>query len=179
MGARTKGVGWRVAVLVVVGAGLWALKRLYADASVHGLVFVLGPTAKLVTLASGVRFDLESGAGYLSHARLFAIGKPCAGLNFMVAAWALLAYALSRLARDLASSAGVVAASLALSYVAAVLVNALRIVLALSLALHPVASEFWTAARVHRALGIVVYFGGLAVLHAAVTRALSHRRWAP
>jgi exosortase K len=173
----TRRRAWRVAVLAVVLAGLWLLKRHYARSSLDGLVFVLSPTATLVTLLTGVRFEMETGVGYLSHDRLFAIAAPCAGINFMIAAWALLAFLLSCRSRDLATSVEVIALSLAIAYAATVVVNATRIALALSLAAHPIASDFWTAGRAHRVLGIVVYFGGLLLLQSAAVRAIASRRW--
>lgn len=179
METRIENRGWRAAALVAVGAGLWLLKRHYAQSSIDGLVFILAPTAKLVTLVSGVRFDLEAGIGYLSHDHLFAIAKPCAGINFMVAAGAMLGLVFSRRACDVATACAAVAASFAVAYAASVLVNAARILVALPLAEHPLVSEFWTAARVHRALGITVYFGGLALLHALASRAAAPRRCAP
>jgi hypothetical protein len=54
------------------------------------------------------------------------------------------------------------------SYVAAVVVNAVRIVFALSLRSVDLAAGWWTDARIHRLEGIAVYFGGLLVLHFAV-----------
>jgi hypothetical protein len=58
--------------------------------------------------------------------------------------------------------------SLAASYSAAVLVNAVRIAIAMSLGTHPAALTGFSAADVHRVEGIVVYFGGLVLLHEVV-----------
>ena len=49
--------------------------------------------------------------------------------------------------------------------------NTARVAVALWLAGHPYASDFWTPARVHRFEGIAVYFGMLAALPAVVQRA--------
>jgi exosortase K len=170
---------WRAATIAAVAVGLWALKRHYAEASLAGLVFILGPTATLVSLLSGAPFELESGAGYLNREHLFVIGKPCAGINFMVVAWGMLALVFSRRSRDMTTAAGAVVASLSLSYVAAVIVNATRLLLAVTLAAHPLVSTFWTAARIHRALGIAVYFGGLTLLHACALRLVAADRTIP
>jgi exosortase K len=167
---RGRDDGWRIAALAVVGLGLWALKRYYAGASAPGLAFVLAPTARLVALVSGKHFELEPGTGHLCRECLFAITKACAGINFLVAAWGMLAFVWSRRARGPVSCGGVALASGACAYIAAVLVNAVRILLAIPLAAHPFVSDFWTGARVHRAEGIVVYFGGLALLHALASR---------
>jgi hypothetical protein len=54
--------------------------------------------------------------------------------------------------------------SLVAAYLGAVLTNALRITIALWLAAHPALLPALTPAAVHRAEGIVVYFGGLVAL---------------
>jgi hypothetical protein len=56
--------------------------------------------------------------------------------------------------------------SLVVSYFAAVVVNAARIVVAMWLAANPIAAL--DAADVHRLEGIAVYFGGLVLLHESV-----------
>ena len=61
-------------------------------------------------------------------------------------------------------------ASLLASYSAAVLVNAVRIAIAMWLAAHPVALSTFSAAEVHRLEGIAVYFGGLVLLYELVQR---------
>jgi len=60
--------------------------------------------------------------------------------------------------------------SLLASDTAAVFVNATRIVIALWLAVHPIARSALSAAQVHRVEGNIVYFGGLMLLYAAVQR---------
>ena len=65
--------------------------------------------------------------------------------------------------------------SLLAAYVTAVVVNAVRIALALWLAAHPPASSAFSAADVHRFEGICVYFGGLVLLYESVQR-LDRRR---
>jgi exosortase K len=159
-----------VATLVVIACGLYALKRHYAQSIEGDLRFVLAPTAALVSVVEGAHFELEPGIGYMCKERLFAIAKPCAGVNFMLAAWAVVGLAFSGRARDPKSAIGAVAASFVVAYVVAVFVNAVRIVLAMELAAHPFASSLWTPVRVHRVEGIVVYFVGLWMLHAVVSR---------
>jgi hypothetical protein len=60
--------------------------------------------------------------------------------------------------------------SLLAGYSAAVLVNAVRIAIAMWLAAHPVALSTFSAAAVHRVEGITVYFGGLVLLYELVQR---------
>ena len=60
--------------------------------------------------------------------------------------------------------------SLLASYVAGVMINAVRISIAMWLAAHPVTLSTLTAADIHRLEGIVVYFGGLLLLYEIVRR---------
>ena len=100
----------------------------------------------------------------MSRERLFLIEKSCAGLNFMIAALGMTGFALSRDGARGMRAVSTLAASVALSYAGAVLVNAVRILVAIWLCSANVASGWWTPARVHRLEGIAVYFAGLMVL---------------
>jgi exosortase K len=162
-------------MLTVIALSLWGLKRHYATAEVGELAWILKPVASLSTLVSGTTFEWEPGSGYLSRERLFLIAKPCAGVNFMLAAFGMVGFLLSARALSWRKGAILTAQSLALGYAATVLANTLRIVVALWLALHPVATRWWTAARVHRLEGITVYFGVLVALHLLVQRMAGER----
>jgi exosortase K len=146
----------------------WGVKRHYAEARADDLLWILTPTARLVGVITGTTFALQPGEGYFSHDRLFLIGHSCAGINFMLAAFGMLTFALLHRVGFGMSAVRVVGVSLLASYSAAVLVNALRIAIAMWLAAHPIAT--FGAADVHRIEGITVYFGGLVVLYELVQR---------
>ena len=159
----------KLCMLAAVGLVAFGLKRHYADASTDALSWMLTPTAHLVGLITGVAFTAVPGEGYFSAERMFLIEKACAGVNFMIVAFAMVAFALLHRVRSFRGSAAVIGVSLVTSYVAAVIVNTLRIVTAMWLAAHPFASSL-TRADIHRLEGIAVYFGGLWLLHAVVRR---------
>jgi exosortase K len=160
----------RLLVLAILLLGMWGLKVHYVEARPDDLGWMLGPTTKLVSALTGARFELEPGAGYLSRERLFLIEKPCAGINFMIAALGMIGFVLARRVASFVSGACVIGASLALGYLGALLANAARISLALWLASHPLGLGFVTAAEIHRIEGITVYFGALVLLHAVAVR---------
>ena len=160
----------KLVALAVAIATMWGLKRYYADARADDLWWILTPTAKLAGMMAGTPFLSESGEGYLSRERLFLIEKSCAGVNFMIAAFGLLAFALRRRIDSCVSGACVLIASLCTSYCAAVLVNAVRITAAMSLAAHAATAPAFDAAQVHRVEGITVYFGGLVALYEIAQR---------
>ena len=159
--------------LVVVGITLliaWALKRHYAGAGAEDLWWILTPTAQLTSVITGAPFEMQAGEGYLSRERLFLIEKSCAGVNFIIAAFGMLMFArFDRVASPL-SAARLLAGSLAVAYVVTVIVNTVRISMAMWLAAHPVARSTLNAADVHRLEGIVVYFGGLVLLYELTQR---------
>ena len=160
----------KLLLLIVVAVVVWGLKRYYSDARADELWWILGPTARLVELTTGTAFTVAPGEGYVSHERLFLIEKACAGINFMAAAFGMLALGLVHRARSAASFGGVIGLCLVASYVAAVLVNTARIVIAMWLITHSLMLTPLTAPDVHRLEGIAVYFGGLVVLYELARR---------
>ena len=159
----------RLVVLAVTAVTAWGLKRHYADARVEDLGWILQPTAQLVESFTGTAFVAVPGEGYVSHARLFVIEKSCAGVNFMIAAFALVVIARLQHVHSWTRAVTSIAAGLAVSYIAAVVVNTLRITIAMWLAARPPAS-FISGAQLHRIEGIVVYFAALLVLYEALQR---------
>jgi exosortase K len=160
----------RAAVLTMIILAMWGLKSHYASADVEHLRWILWPTGKLVAFATGSPFEFESGAGYMSRERLFLIEKSCAGVNFMIAALGMTGFVLSRDGARGGRAAWMLAASVVLSYAGAVLVNTLRILVAVWLSSAHLASGWWTPARIHRLEGIAVYFAGLMVLDLVARR---------
>ena len=147
----------------------WALKQHYSQARADDLLWVLTPTAQLVGAITGSPFTLQPGEGYLSRERLFLIEKSCAGVNFILAAYGMLVFTLFHRVRTVVSAGGVLGVSLLAGYLAGVMVNAVRIAMAMWLAAHPVALAMSSAA-LHRLEGILVYFGGLMLLYETVQR---------
>jgi exosortase K len=151
----------------VVGALLiaWTLKDHYSAARPDDLRWILTPTARLVAAVTGTTFVWQPGEGYFAREQLFLIEKACAGVNFVIAAFVMLVWAFVPRARSFRSVLGVLGLSLSAGYAAAVLVNTVRIAIAMRLAAHPATLSGFSAADVHRVEGIVVYFGGLVALY--------------
>jgi exosortase K len=165
---------WQLLAVVIAAAVVVGGKQLYRDASADALGWILAPTARLVSLATGTHFVYEAGAGWIDRAATFVIAPACAGVNFALAAF--LALTLGWLAGmcTLRATAARLAGAAALAYAATLAVNTLRIVVAL--ALHRGAIDLGTLDRavVHRAEGIIVYLCGLCALY-ALARALDRK----
>jgi exosortase K len=160
----------KLCVLAVVVLAVWGMKRYYTNARADDLWWILTPTARLAGAMTGTAFAMTPGEGYFSPEHLFLIEKSCAGINFMIAAFGMVTFALFHRVESWLSGARVLAMSLSASYSATALVNAARIAIAMRLAAHPVAVSTLTPAQVHRVEGIVVYFGGLMLLYELVQR---------
>ena len=160
----------KLATLALAALVMWRIKRYYADAQVDDLRWILGPTARLVTTFTGAPFGWEPGEGYLSRERFFLIEKACAGINFMIAAFGMVAFVLRRRIRTWLAGTAVLVVSVLASYSAAVVVNAMRITFAMWLAAHSFQIAGMSAGQLHRIEGIVLYFGGLVALHELARR---------
>jgi exosortase K len=152
-----------------------ALKWFYANAEADQLRWVLAPTTALVELISGASFEFESHAGYLSRERNFLIAPSCAGVNFLLTAFLLLA--LKRLARGEMRWRFISAAALA-AFLATLVANTVRISIALWIRASVESDSWLHSAQFHRLEGICVYFGFLLLLFALSERLSSVKQYA-
>jgi exosortase K len=152
------------AQLLLVGLCALALKAYYSTATAGELRWILAPTTTLVELLSGRHFEFEAYAGYMSSDRTFVIAVPCAGVNFLITAFLMLA--LRRLWRERfhAISWRFIPFAAVLAYVATLIANTTRIWLALESRPRSVELSGLTNNQLHRLEGIVVYFGFLLAL---------------
>ena len=164
-------------VLVAVAlVAAYALKRHYSDDGVDQLGWILGPTAALVELVTGKTFVHETGVGYLSRESFFIIAKPCAGVNFLIVAFAASVFAFVRGRRTVPGKLALVAGSALGAYAAALVANTARIAIAVEL--QPRLAELGATARerVHHAEGVVVYLIALLLCFLAARRVLDGGR---
>jgi hypothetical protein len=182
------------AQLFVVLLSAMVLKLYYSTASPNQLRWILAPTTTLVELITGRQFEFESHAGYLSNDRTYLIAASCAGVNFLITAFLMLA--LRKLWRDcrgvprwapvandpenmthaneysrgahggtpLQTKWRVIPALALLAYLATIVTNTVRISIALWLQRNPLEVSWLTPNQLHRLEGIVVYFGFLLLL---------------
>jgi exosortase K len=152
-----------IAQWIVVGLCVFTLKLYYSKAGANQLQWILAPTTRLVEMVSGTAFEFESNAGYLSSDRSFLIAPSCAGVNFLLMAFLMLAARklLRKRPQDNAWSFIPVAALIA--YLATLVANTARIAVALQLRRLPEMSVL-NAYQLHRIEGILVYSGFLLLL---------------
>src|SRR5262245_34172110 len=149
---------WITQCLFVL-AGAFALKLHYSTASADQLRWILAPTAALVELVTGISFEFESHAGYLSRECRFLIANSCAGVNFLITAFLMLS--LRRLLSDRTESPAwrALPAAAMIAYLSTIVTNAVRISLALWLQQMPEEFGWMRSPQFHRLEGICIYFG--------------------
>ena len=160
MNKRTK---WSAQLFAVLLCAL-ALKRYYSTASVDELGWILGPTTWLTQLLSGRTFSFESHAGYMSSDHAFLIAASCAGVNFLITSFLLLALKQLWNQRWGSFSWRFIPIAALSAYVSTLIANTVRICIALELQQHPVNIGGLSGNQIHRFEGIVVYFGFLVFL---------------
>lgn len=165
-------LSWGTAMLAAFG-----LKRYYSRASAEDLAWILAPTARAVGWLRGETLA-PSGAGWLAPDGGYHIAPSCAGVSFLILAWAVAVLGFSHRLRSPGRRIAWWLGSLFGAYALTILVNTLRIVAAVELyRLGSIAGL--TAEQAHRALGIVVYLGALWGLFEMLDRWTGPQRTGP
>jgi exosortase K len=160
----SKIISKRNAQLVVVVLCAAMVKLYYSTTSVNQLRWILAPTAALVELVSGSRFEFESHAGYMSSDRSFIIAASCAGVNFLITSFLMLS--LRKLWRDRSHDTAwrFIPCTALCAYLATLVANTVRISTALRLHRMPLETGWLNPNQLHRFEGIFIYFGFLLLL---------------
>lgn len=151
---------WQVIALVAAAVVIVAGKAYYRTASPADLRWILGPTAHAVTALGFGHFAFDAQLGYVDPQRSFAIAPACAGVHFALAAFLALIIGGLAAMRDARSTARRLVAALAIAYAATIVVNTIRISLALA----------WHRPDLHQEQGTLVYLGGLIAVYALARR---------
>ena len=162
---RVRALRGSAAPLAAVAVVAYALKRFYASAGADDLTWLLRPTATLVSCVSGYPFIEERGSGYLSRELGVLIAPSCAGANYLIVAFVLLAVCfLPRFARPSAQWAWLGACAF-VAYLATLAVNALRILFTLAMKTNGAPLLGVSFEQAHRIEGVIVYLGSLWLLY--------------
>jgi exosortase K len=140
----------------------FALKLFFSNAAVDDLRWILAPTTFLVETVTGRTFTFESHAGYMSADHTFLIAASCSGVNFLIIAFLMLV--VGKFWREANIEWRFLPAAMLIAYIATLLANTLRIVIALSIRDLNFELSWITPEGLHRLEGVIVYFGSLLVL---------------
>lgn len=153
------------------------LKAYYSQAEPAGLQWILAPIAWCVSLVSGSTFQFNPELGYVSEQLHAVIAPVCAGVNFMI-----IVFGMSAVAGIIKGKGRLVfnvVAALLIAYFSTVIINSLRISMALVLYHYEFSAGWFTVERVHRLLGIVVYITALYAISGLLYRNILRRRQRP
>lgn len=166
-------VGVALALAVVVAG-----KQLYRTATAADLAFILAPTAQLVSWVSGGNFVYELGPGWVDPHIGFIIAPACSGVNFALAAFLALSLGSWSQMTSPRGVASRIAIAAALAYLATLVVNTIRIAIAIAMHRGTIDIGGWDREELHRIEGIVVYLAGLLAVY-AIARGIErkHRAW--
>ncbi|HKQ77182.1 MAG TPA: exosortase K [Blastocatellia bacterium] len=155
----------RIAQCAVALVCAFTLKLYYSTASADDLRWILAPTTALVELLSGVSFEFESRAGYISRERSFLIANSCSGVNFLITAFLMLS--IRKLLGDRSKNIGwgFIPRAAVIAYVTTLVANTARITIALRLRQMPADAGWLNPDQFHRVEGVFIYFGFLMLLY--------------
>lgn len=159
-------------LLLVLTSGI-ALKHHYSEAGTEGLAWILRPTAALVEQMSGIPFEEETRVGWVNYSRRIIIAPACAGVNFLIIAYCMTAFfGICRIEnRNLKWMW--LAGAIGCAYGLTVLVNAVRITVAIYSYEADLSSGWLTPDRVHRLEGVVIYFFFLCLFYSIMSAAFA------
>jgi exosortase K len=166
---------WRWSAIGVALVVVVAVKQFYRGASADELTWILGPTARAVSVVTGIRFEYEAGTGWVSRDSAFIIAPACAGLHFALAAFLAITIGSFRQMMDRSAVGKRLAIAAGLALAATVVVNTVRIAIALAIHRGAIDLDRFDPDDLHRIEGIVVYLAGLCAV-CAIARAIERCR---
>jgi exosortase K len=147
---------------------VYAIKRWYSHAALDDMQWMLMPLAKLLDVFLPGRFELQSNGEWFHREWEIVLVKGCSGINFFL--MSLIGYAIvfsgQAMLSQQPSSLKVclqVVLTLLSAWTTTLLVNTLRILLAMSFVRHHALAD-WTgldSESLHRLAGLLVYFPAL------------------
>ena len=149
-----------LAIIIAFG-----LKHHYSQAPVDHLNWILAPTVELVEQLSGITFDQEAYTGFISKTHRIIIAKSCAGVNFLIIAFCMLIFSRVRLTKPVGAKILLFIKSIITAYFLTIIVNALRIILAIYLLSADIYGGWLTREMLHRIEGTAIYFIFLCFLY--------------
>ena len=154
---------WAVVICSAV-----VLKYYYSVATANDLQWLLAPLAFLTQSLTGLQFDINDAGEWFNDQNAVAIIKQCAGVNFMILSLPVYARryqqvmaSARRPVRILAVTACCLILCLVMAWAVTLLVNTVRIILAIQLYRHEVTFTGLGPEQIHRIAGVLIYFPAL------------------
>lgn len=153
---------------------LFLLKIHYNTAHAEELLWILGPIRFIIEQVSTIRFDFVPYEGYVSRFSMITIAPACAGINFLLIAFATLFFPLINRFQKTSTRFLWLFICGAAAYLATLFANTIRILCAIWLYTTDIYNTWVTPSRVHRLEGTIVYLFILIALYFAATNIPNH-----
>ncbi|MFH0782858.1 MAG: exosortase K [Pseudomonadota bacterium] len=164
-------------MVVLLLAGV--LKYHFSRATSDDLSWILRPLAFAVEKLTALSFHPESGAGYVSSDGLIIIAPVCAGVNFLIVVLLTGAGTVIMIPSRFRQKCLRLALVLVTAYLFTLMVNTLRIISAIELYRMDIYGNWFTAERMHRVAGILLYFPALLWYSLAFQRLFAGKHSSP
>ena len=152
-----------------------AFRHAFWEATSDGLDWLLYPTARWVQWIGGIPFERAPGAGYVNHHLRFIIAAPCSGIRFMMITFSALLFSFVHRFGAKTQKSAWAALSLGLSYLFTIVVNGVRMILALGYPA-PAFGYGWAAPeKYHMLQGMSVYLLSLFAIYQIADHATGKR----
>lgn len=151
------------------GLAALGLRYRYGHAGCEELLWLLAPAAAWVRRLGGIAFTYVRGVGYVNHSIRFIIAPSCSGVRFLIIALTMLLFAFVHRTGSRMKGVWWTVFSLAASYGYTILVNGVRIVLAVripaGLAASGISPGRLSPEQLHTVIGAAAYFTALLLLY--------------
>ncbi|MFC1884398.1 exosortase K [Thermodesulfobacteriota bacterium] len=135
----------------------FGLKYHYSHAEADDLAWILAPTAGLVEMILPMDFEFEKSLGFVCHDQSITIAPVCAGVNFLVISFCMIAfYGIYRMRHKTEMFAWLFF-SFTGAFVLTLAANTLRIILSIYLYKSGLNMGWFTPSRIHLIVGIFIY----------------------
>lgn len=164
----------RLYIYYLITAAIFLLLKLYhSGAETHQLLFLIKPVAKFVEVATGFSSVYIHGSGYYFAGLNIVIDKSCSGFNFACLTFLILNFLAFKYIYATKVRIWVFPVALLFSYVAALVVNSSRIMLAIILSSRLPVSAKISPSLVHLGEGVFVYLFFLILIYIVTDYLLS------
>lgn len=157
---------------IVIGT-MWVLKRHYSSATAQDLVWILTPVAAIVDIFDELAYGWKTGIGWVRADEFIIIAPACAGVNFLIMLFGLNTLAFLHRLKALGRCLLWLPAVLLAAYGLTICVNSLRIMISIFFYDHHVQWHWFTQERLHRIIGVTIYFPVLGLSYLLADRIMT------
>ena len=132
-------------------------RTLESSPGAPGLLLFLKPLSTIVGLFFGISFGFDAAKGFYNSDLGVVIGASCAGINFFVIVFCMLAFTFIRVFKTSWQKAAAFITFIAVSYLLSIFANTSRIIASISILEMQILPAGISSGLVHEATGILFY----------------------